>query len=257
MIGVGHLYYGKEGKANIIIVVCVVVIFLGLGYYLLSKDPGGPARIVEVTHSPQNPQPGETITLTAEVEGVSGPTAYVYNSYFGTSTPSGSGTFFGSMGGGEYSTQLYVFPENGKEVSCFVIAWDGAGNPALSDEHVIQIGYVERSDITSLEISNVSHGTPPNPGTSTTVDAYADIQTDAPPIDAKVISFYYGKNGTCSICEGSEMSLQTENTYRGEIAPFIMDENWPSNPVTVMYKVVAKDNMGNTTVSEWADFDIS
>lgn len=255
----------NEGWSNTIltIIILIVVVSLGFAYYLTGEDseePVGKAEIVSVSHAPKNPTAEDNITLKTKVKGTSQPVKYLYHCYFEISeTAKASGTFMTPTSEeGEYSTQLLLNPKNGMEISCFIITWDDNGNPLLSDEHIIQIGSIERSDKSTLKITNITHGTPPNPNTSTSIDIQAEIRTDAPPVEAEIIPFYYGKNKTFSLVDrfGDKMNPQPGNTYQQEILPPFTPGKWPSN-VTVQYKIVAEDNSGNTAVSQWENFVIS
>ena len=247
----------EEKKAKpvklIAIAVCIIAICAALGYYLLTRGGRGPARILEITHSPQNPLPGEKITVTAIIDNASGFPHLEYTYYFAMGSGGGGGGIWDSVVDGKYTKQLRG-SENGTEISCFVIAWDDAGNPTISDEHIIQVGHVEQSNMTSLRISSVNHDPPPKPGTATSIKAYAKVQSDAPPIDVEIIVVHFGKNGW-SGGGGGGMISQTENEYWHYIRPPLSSE-WSSG-TTVMFKIVAIDDMGNTACSEWTTFTIS
>ncbi len=252
-------------KAVFILIVAAVAV-AGVVVYLVTtgqfggaptggKEGGGEMKILDITHSPQNPSPGENITLTATIEGTSG---YVphdeYNYYFGTGLGaglSGGGGMWDSVSNGNYTRGLYS-ADNGTEISYFVIVWNSDGNPTISDEHIIQVGHVERSDITTLSISNVNHDPPPSSGTMSSIHVYATVQSDAPSIDVDIIYTFARKGGSSG--GGSGGGTLSENTYEGRIygAP---DSGWSSGTV-VKYKIVAKDNMANTACSEWFTLNI-
>lgn len=246
----------EEKKAKpakpIAVAVCIIAICAALGYYLLTRGDRGPARILEITHSPQNPLPEEKITVTATIENASGPPHLEYTYYFAGSGKGGGG-IWDSVVDGKYTQQLRG-SENGTEISCFVIAWDDAGNPTISDEHIIQVGHVERSNITSLSILSVDHDPSPKPGTTTGIKVYAEVQSDAPPIDVEIIVVHFGKHGW-SGGRGGGMISQTGDTYWQYITPPLSSE-WSSG-TTVMFKIVAIDDIGNTACSEWTTFTIS
>jgi len=236
----------------ITIAVCIIAICATLGYYFLTRGGRGPARILEITHSPQNPLPGEKITITATIDNASGPPHLNYTYYFARGSGGGGGGIWDSVIDGKYTKQLRG-SENGTEISCFVIAWDDSDNLTISDEYIIQVGHVERSNITSLRISSVSHDPPPKPGTATSIKAYAKVQSDAPPIDVEIIVVRFGKHSSGGGSGG--MFSQTENEYWHYISPPLSSE-WSSG-TTVMFKIVAKDDTGNTACSEWTTFTIS
>ena len=132
------------GVTIIVSTVAVLVIITGLGIW--GFTPSGDITIINVTQTPENPGPGDTITVIAEIAGGS-PFLGVSASLRCSGRMARTVT---SVDKNKYSfTFAYPF-EDGTEKWCMIKAGD-----KISDVYILQVGHVERSNITSLAITDL------------------------------------------------------------------------------------------------------
>jgi hypothetical protein len=254
---------GKEGailtkrKYLIIISLVIAIVLIGsllYGVYLKMQEDGreDKVKIINVSHEPENPLPGQKITITAIAEN-SSECNIQWRSYF-TEGRNG-GWSMGSIGDGKYVYETSSGFENGTEVSYRVCAIGSDSTFAVSNEYTIQIGEVERSDITTLSISDVQHS-PQNP---TKDDMYltfcADVTSNVTISNVELVSSYFTSTSGGSF--GDKMMKKNGNTYE-----YLFLNNMPGiypipKGAMVFYKVVAQDESGNTAVSPSFSFTIS
>jgi hypothetical protein len=244
-------------KYLIIISLVIAIVLIGsllYGVYLKTQEDGreDKVKIINVTHEPENPLSGQKITITAVAEN-SSECNIQWRSYF--TEGRGGGWSMGPVGGGKYVYETYSGFENGTEVSYRVCAIGYDGTFAVSDEYLIQIGKVERSDITTLTISNVQHS-PQNPTRNDMwVTVWADITSNVTISTVELTSIWFYSTTGGSI--GDKMMEKSENTY--EYSFLINPPSVDGIPkgAKIFYKVVAKDETGNTAVSPIFSFTIS
>lgn len=246
----------KSVKLVAVMIIAAIAVIAGLFLIISGPTETRETKIVSVSNSPEDPQPGENITITCEIQNQ--PTDilpnYVYHSYFRAPHASSSGTFMKSDG--KYSSTINPFTKSGEEISYFVITWDKHGNPILSDEHIIQVGDVKRDNSTSLRITSVDHGKLPAPNSSSELKVSAKVEDNVSIASVLLISASYGRESTTfgktefTDTNMTEMTKTSDNNYEGVITPPIPEEKWPTG-TKIMYKIAAKDNTRNTAVTEW------
>jgi hypothetical protein len=197
----------------------------------------GDVEIISITRSPEYPNPGDVITITVTVKNCTG-VHFNWDAYF-TGGPGSQGMT--EMGATEYEAKIGPY-DNGTEVWYIVTAEGHDDTYILSDIYEIQIGEVERSDITTLSISNVLQS-PPVPTTQdSSVTISADVSSNVNLTNIRLGYLKLGLNGGGS---GSmNMDYVSENTYDGII--FMGDIN---EGATIIYRIAARDESGNTAVS--------
>lgn len=243
-------------KYVIIISLVIAIVLIGsllYGVYLKTQEDSRERRvkIISVVHEPENPLPGQKITVTAVAEN-SSECNIQWRSYF--TEGRGGGWSMGSVGDGKYVYETYSGFENGTEVSYRVCALGHDGSIAVSNEYTIQIGKVERSDITTLTISNVHHS-PQYPHNDINVTVWADVTSNVAVSKVEFVGiWFYSTSGGCI---GDKMMKKSEATY--EYVLFIKTPLIAGIPkgAIVFYKIVAQDESGNTAVSPIDSFEVS
>jgi len=216
--------------------------------------PTSEIKATNLSISPENPQSGDEITLTAEITGGSpfgGAGASIsYSSYFEGGSGSGSRPM-SSVGENKYTATFHG--SNGTEIWCFIIS----GNNVLA-EHTIQVGHVERSNISSLVITNIKQ-TPENPTSATTsVEITADITSNVNVTDVDFMRKTFRASGARGGGGGSMWSSE-DDTYSYTIYPSglpfgsLGDQDEYQNKkfesgTKVYYRIASKDELGNTAV---------
>lgn len=245
-------------KYFIVISLAIAIALIGsllYAVYLKPEEEGreGRAKIISVTHEPENPLPGEKITVIAFVENAS-ECNIQWMSYFAEGR--GGGWNMGPVGNGKYVYETYSGFENGTEVSYRVCAVGYDGIIAVSNEYTIQIGKVERSNITTLTISNVHHS-PENPHNDKNVTVWADVTSSVTISKVEFISMWF--SSTSGGCIGDKMIKKSESTYEYVIFINLYGLYSPTIPkgAFVFYKVVAQDESGNTAVFSICSFEVS
>jgi len=236
----------KRSKRAIVLIVSVFAVIVMI--LLWGFTPTGEIKVTNLSISPENPQTGDEITLTAEIIGGSpfGGTgvSISYNSYFEGSSGTGSRPM-NSVGDNKYTATLYG--SNGTEIWCLIIS----GNNVLA-EHTIQVGHIERSNISSLAITNIKQ-TPENPTSATTsVKITADIISDVNVTDVNFMREIFRASGASG--GGSGGMWPSENdTYSYTIYPYgggllagsLGNQNKKFESGTkVYYRIAAKDELG-------------
>lgn len=249
----------NKGVSNTVILVIIVIIAAVAGLSLISGGEeigSSETKIVSVSNSPEDPQPGENITISCEIQNQPADVlpSFICHSYFRAPRVSTSGTFLKSDGA--YSSTINPFTKAREEISYFVITWDKRGNSILSDEHIIQVGDVKRDNSTSLRITGVDHGPLPAPNSSTELKVSAKVEDNVPIASVWLISALYGRESTkfgkteFTYTNMTEMTKTPDNNYEGEVTPPVPEEKWPTG-TKIMYKIVGKDYAKNTAVTEW------
>lgn len=231
-------------KLNTIICALILLVVFFSGCFGNDTN-GSEMKILSITQSPENPKPGDRITITVIVESCSG-CDFNYESYFAGG--SGGSRTMTKIGAGRYETKIGPFDE-GTEVWYMVSASGYGGHFIVSDDYTIQIGKVERSSITTLSISNI-HQSPQNPTTKDTiVTVAADITSNVYLADARFEYMHFKSHGCGG--GGGTMSYETGDTFEGQI--YI--ENYDKG-TKIFYRIAAQDGSGNTAVSPTLGFEL-
>lgn len=230
----------KGSKRTMVFIVAVLVIIVGICIW--GFTPSGDINIISVSQTPENPQPGDTITVIVEISGGS--------PFLGVSTSlhclrCGSGTMT-SIGNNNYS---YTFPypfEDGTEKWYMIRAGD-----KISEVYIFQVGHVERSNITSLAITDVIQ-TPEKPTTSTSsilISVKVTSNVTISKVTLEHMRFYERRSG------GGDRPLHSDGNdiYKGSIT---LSENYKSG-TQVFYRITAKDESGNTAVTPVYTFTLT
>ncbi len=221
--------------------------------YLKPQEEGreGRAKIISVTHEPENPLPGEKITVIAVVENTS-ECNIQWRSYFAEGK--GGGWGMDRVGYGKYRYETYGGFENGTEVAYKICTVGYDDIIVVSNEYTIQVGKVERSRITTLTISNVYHS-PENPHNDRNVTVWADVTSNVTISKVEFIGMWF--YSTSGAVMGQRMMKKSGNTYEHVI--FINLPGLVKIPkgTIVFYKISAQDESGNTAVSPIYSFEVS
>lgn len=210
------------------------------------KENENKVKIAFVTQNPEIPIAGEIIIITANVENCSG-CGFNYRSFF-TSEEGGSRTMR-EVGPGQYETTIGPF-NNKTEIWYMVVAEDNDGSIIISDEYIFQIGEIERSNITTLTISNIYHS-PQNPTTKNThITVSGDLTSNISISYAWLGYMYFYPGGSSS--GGGQMNFLNGDTYNNKI--YFNNEN---KDLHLYYKIAVQDESGNTAVSPTFNLTIS
>lgn len=228
----------------IVLIVVVIIIVAIAAMFLIGVFK--PLKIISVTHKPENPQPGDWVTIRVVAEGCSGCDINSH-SYFGTGpTPCGT---MENVGAETYEYEIGPFDE-GTEVWYMVSATSYGGSFVVSDSFIIQIGEIERSNITTISISNV-HQFPEKPTTKgDVVTVSADITSNKSLIDIWFGEMFFYPNGCGG--GGGMMFYESGNTFTGKI--YVGDSD---KGTKFFYKIAAQDESGNTVVLETVSFTLT
>jgi hypothetical protein len=229
----------KENKRKIVSTVAVLVIIAGICIW--GFTPSGDINIINVTQTPENPEPGDTITVIAEIAGGS-PFLGVRASLHCSGRRAGTLT---SVDKNKYSfTFAYPFQDD-TEKWCMIRAGD-----KMSEVYIIQVGHVERSNITSLAITGVIQ-TPEQPATATSsVDISAKVTSNVSisEVTLEDMRFYeHGSGGGYG-----PMRSHGNDTYEDCICTEFYESG-----TQVFYRISAKDESGNTAVTPVYSFTLS
>lgn len=212
----------------------------------------GPMRIESVSFAPEHPQPGQPVTVTAQVGGAAAFPRSVdlqYAAYFGT-VASGGGPM-ASVGNRLYALTVDGFPA-GTEV-WFVVAVSTANEgPVLSTSFTVPIGTVVRDGPSGLRISDVSHSpTQPAPWERIMIEATVASASPVTEVDVAYMSFC---RTVQPVTIDPPMYTIAPNTYTIEIE---QPGQCASQPGSILvYRVIARDASGNTAVSDVQVVDI-
>jgi len=229
----------KKSKRTIIFIVVVLVIIAGICIW--GFTPSGDINIISVSQTPENPLSGDTITVIAEISGGS--------PFLGTSASLHySGRMEGSVTSIDNNKYSFTFPhpfENGTEKWYVIRAGD-----KVSEVYILQVGHVERSNITSLAITDIIQK-PEKPTTSTSsVDISAKITSNVTISKVTFEDMQFYENGGGS---GSGSMRSDENgTYEKRIST--QDSK---SGTRVFYRITARDESGNTAVTPVYTFTLT
>ncbi|MCD4767138.1 MAG: hypothetical protein K8R34_13435 [Methanosarcinales archaeon] len=222
----------KESKRTIVFIVAVLVIIAGICIW--GFTPSGDINIISVSQTPENPQPGDTITVIAEISGGS-PFLGVSASLHSSGRMDGTVT---SIDNNKYSfTFSYPF-EDGTEKWYVIRAGD-----KISEVYILQVGHVERSNITSLAITDVIQ-TPEKPTTATSsVEISAKVTSNVTISEVTLEHMRFSKHGGSGGGYGT-MQPHGNDTYEDSI-----HSQYYESGTQIFYRITAKDESGNTAVT--------
>jgi len=217
------------------------------------EDDRGMVKITDVRVEPQDPEPGENITVTATIENCSLAHIQVGN-YFGSGGgPSG---YLPKVGKNIYESGIGSF-ENGTELWIMIGATGWNNSFVVSQEITMYVGQVERSNITSLSIANVSYSPlqPTIENDSVMVTANITSNKTISRMGLEHIRFFpQGSGGGGGSGSGpglNQTNFEQEISFRGAF-----DSKWDEESI-VFFRVWANDDSGNTVVSLTRSFSLS
>ena len=233
---------------QLLVIITIVSIIIVAVFAFLTWSPRiGTAHILAVTISPNTPSPGETITITAEVE--SEPTNWQpdvlleYYAYFASHGKDGG--LMHHSGGNFYTRNIGPFL-NGTEIWLVVIASLYSKHPDLNADHIIQIGTVLRGGPSGLLIENLNH-TPQQPRRGDTVRITADVTSNAT-LDEVTLIFSHISSTDFGIANRT-MTAQPSGTFAITIEnPFLFGYIYEPGTL-IFYRVVTRDATGNTALT--------
>ncbi len=234
-------------------IVLVVLIVLAFAAYLIIT--ASPPRILSVSFSPENPSPGEKVTVTAHVEGGSFLSSLSVRLCFGTylSDGGGGGGTMRPMGDNRYQLQIRSSFPDGAEVWFVVSAATDSEGPVLSENYTFQVGEVIRDGPSGLIIEHVAQS-PEEPTSLDTVIVTARIVSASNITDVELVCMSFTRHGSGG---GSGfMDLVSGDNYTAEIVstrPGGISERGTVH----LYRVAAMDETENTAVSEVYSFAIA
>jgi hypothetical protein len=238
----------------IIILICLILIIIVLILNISSTEK---IKIINIYHEPENPNPGDNITIFAEITGGSSLLgAYVecvYDYFFNAGIPG-----MGQMG--SIDNNLYSFTHQVSYNESFKVWYLIFVDRKIGKSYSIQIGN-EKSNLSTITISNVTHY-PQFPNTDTYyVQVSADIESnfyiEETGVKYKIICpiIPYGASGESTESNGEpyffSIPLYMDYSYTSSGK----DEHYPKGS-KVFYAVTAKDKLGNIAVSPIYDFKI-
>ncbi len=221
----------KGSKRTIVFIVAVLAIIAGICIW--GFTPSGDINIISVSQTPENPLPGDAITVIAEISGGS--------PFLGTSASLHySGRMEGAVTSIDDNKYSFTFPhpfEDGTEKWYVISAGD-----KISEVYILQVGHVERSNITSLAITDVIQ-TPEKPTTSTSsVEISAKVKSNVTISKVTLESMRFYEDG------GGSGSGPMRSDGNGTYEKLISTQDYESG-TRVFYRITAKDESGNTAVT--------
>jgi MFS family permease len=256
-----YFHIGKPGdiKSTIIanrkIVYPLAFVFIIIAIIILwgfrSTDT---IRLINLTQTPENPDAFDDVTITAEITGGSSfggaGASLSYITYFGEGGTSGSKAMR-SIGDNKYSATFR--DSNGTEIWCLIIAV----NDILA-EHTIQIGHIERSNKTSLAITNFTQVPEDSTSETTSFTITVNVTSNVSVTDVVFMREIISPSGYSS--SGSwGMQKKYNNIYSETLTPIVADGMWPrtsgeyqqknfESGTQIYYRIAAQDSSGNTAV---------
>lgn len=205
----------------------------------------GSAKIMTIDIDPTNPAVADRITITATVENTT--TCKIEKTTFFSGGSSG-----GTMDRVDTTHYNYSFIGSLKNdlVWCTVIAVDTNGKTAI-DDTVIEVGTINLTQ-TAVTISLITK-IPQNPTEDDHQIIIGATVMGEHPISSVQLA-YVQVIGTASGGSGDTMTNTLLDTYEGTIT-IGMGET-AMKGATILYKIVAQDNLGNTAISPTMSFTI-
>ncbi len=240
----------RSGRFWIVIaaIICVVLLVTAVLAYVVFFAPSVPISAVSVSISPENPVPGDRVTIIADVEGgdsLFGPSAKAdYTTHFGIAG-SGGGSMR-SMGGGRYEYEIGYPLSNGSVVWFVVSASTRDRGPVFSEPYTFHVGTVVMGGPSGLKIENVTHVLG-DPTSSETATLSATITSSSNITEVRAPAMYFTRFGSGSV--SGPMSHVNGDIYTAQISPGFSGRRFPSG-ATCFYRVGATDESGNHALSE-------
>jgi hypothetical protein len=191
----------------------------------------------KVTIEPENPKPGELINISVEVDSTQ---CYLHYATFFTRL-GGGGKNLDWIGVGKFETTFGPF-EDGTEI-WLILTVPGDEGYILSDNYFIQIGKVERDDKTELTFNYVTQSHEIVTEHDSDLTFTANVTSNVPIDSVELKYMFFGKSD--SLLTGtSRMQKNAENVYMYEgFEKWIVEKG-----DILLYRIAAKDNLGNTAV---------
>ncbi len=231
----------KGSKRTIVFIVAVLVIIAGICIW--GFTPSGDINIISVSQTPENPQPGDTITVIVEISGGS-PFLGVSASLHYSGRMEGTVT---SIDNNKYS---FTFPhpfEDGTEKWYVIRAGD-----KISEVYILQVGHVQRSNITSLAITDVIQ-TPEKPTTATSsVEISAKVTSNVTISEVTLEHMRFYEHDSGSGGGYGTMQPHGNDTYEDSI-----HSQYYESGTQIFYRITAKDESGNTAVTPVYTFTLT
>lgn len=230
-------------------IICAVLLMVAVLAYLFLFAPSLPISAVYVSISPENPVPGDRVTIIADVEGGDslflGPSASAdYQTHFGIAG-SGGGSMR-SMGGGRYEYEI-GYPLSNGSVVWFVVSVSARDRgPVFSEPYTFHVGTVMMDGPSGLKIENVTHVL----GDSTSSEIAtlsATITGNSSITEVRAPAMYFTRFGSGGI--SGSMSHVNGDIYTAQISPGFSGHKFPSG-ATWFYRIGATDESGNHALSE-------
>jgi hypothetical protein len=239
----------RSGRFWIVIgaIICAVLLVVAVLAYLFLFAPSVPISSVSVSISPENPVPGDTVTIIADVEGgdsLFGPSAKAdYKTHFGT--PGSGGGSMRSVGGGTYEFEIHYPLSNGSVVWFVVSASTHDTGPVFSEPYTFHVGTVMMDGPSGLKIENVTHllGYP----TSNAITLSATITSNSNVTEVRAPAMYFTRNGAGGV--SGPMTDVNGDVYTAQIGQTYSSPKFPSG-ATCFYRIGATDESGNHALSE-------
>ena len=228
----------KESKRTIVSIAAILVIIVGICIW--GFTPSCDINIISVSQTPENPQPGDMITVIAEISGGS--------SFLGVSA---SLHYFGRMEGTATSIDnkysfTFPYPSEDRAEKWYVIR---AGDK-ISEAYILQAGHAERSNITSLAITEDIQR-PEKPTTETSsIEISAKVTSNVTISEVILERMRFYEHGSGS--GYGTMNSHGNDTYKDRI-----HSQYYESGIRVFYRIVANDESGNTAVTPVYTFTLT
>ncbi len=244
----------KNKKIIIVLISLFIIIAFVIVWSIISA---GEIKILNIYHKPENPKPGDNITIIAEITGGSsllGISAECIYDYFFNEGNSGRSSMI-SIGDNLFSfTHQSPYTEGAK--IWYLIRADNT----ITEIYFIEVGN-EKSNISKLTITNVTQY-PKNPTNRTySVQVSADIQSNVSITEFGILYKIIFPKRPLGACGDNRQSNGKPYTFS---IPLIMEDPYSSSGndkhypkgSKVYYAIVAEDKLGNTAVSPIYNFTI-
>lgn len=227
----------KENKRTIVLIVAFLVLIAGICIW--GFMPSDDIKIIGVSQEPENPQPGDMITVIAEISGGS-PFLGVSASLHYTGPLKEMMT---SKDNNKYSF-TFLYPVEDRTEKWYVIS---AGDKT---SEVFEIGRVKKSNITSLAITDVIQ-IPEKPTTATSsIEISARVTSNHTISKVTFEDMHFNERGGGS-GEGSMMSVGND-IYKDTIFPQYYEAG-----TRIYYRIKAIDESGNIAITPVYTFTLT
>ena len=238
-----------KGPVLLIVSIAILSSLVVAAAAVVSRTPdtfSGPIRVASVTFGPQNPSPGEEITVRAEVAGALVAPLDVdlqYAAYFAV-VEAGGGPMT-PVGNRQYEMTIRGFPD-GTEVWFVVAASSPNEGPAVSASFTVDVGTVPRGGASGLRVYDVTH-TPTSPAAFESVTVEATVTSYAR-VDQVNIAYMGFCRARPPVGIDPDMIPVAPTRYTFTINDTGSCTGVPGT--VLLYRILAVDDSGNTAVSE-------